>query len=210
MKIAVFVSGRGSNLQAIINSDELRNLVEIKAVVSDKIDCPAFEIARSHSISTYTIGSLRSEHSPKVSNIGLISYNELSDLLIQFNVELIVLAGFLKLIPDYIINRYKFRIINIHPALLPSFGGKGMYGLNVHKAVFDSSAKVSGPTVHFVDETFDSGRIIAQRCVDISEVSSPEEIAEKVLKLEHEILPFVIRKFAEGKITVVGNRVIVV
>ena len=210
MKIAVFVSGRGSNLQAIINSDELRNLIEIKAVFSDKIDCPAFEIARSHSIPTYAIGSPQSEHPPRAISKGQISYNELSDLLIQFNVELIVLAGFLKLIPGYIINRYKFRIINIHPALLPSFGGKGMYGLNVHKAVFDSSVKVSGTTVHFVDETFDTGKIIAQRCVDISEVASPEEIAEKVLKLEHEILPFVIRKFAEGKITVVGSRVIVV
>ncbi|HVO73407.1 MAG TPA: phosphoribosylglycinamide formyltransferase [Ignavibacteriaceae bacterium] len=210
MKIAVFVSGRGSNLQAIINSGELRNLIEIKAVISDKLDCPAFEIARSHSIPTYIIGSPRSEHLLKAGNERLISYNELSDLLIQFNVELIVLAGFLKLIPDFIIKRYKFRIINIHPALLPSFGGKGMYGINVHKAVFDSSAKVSGPTVHFVDETFDTGKIIAQRCVDISDVSSPEEIAERVLKLEHEILPFVIKKIAEGKVIIEGGRVVVV
>jgi len=85
-----------------------------------------------------------------------------------------------------------------------------MYGLNVHKAVFDSSAKVSGPTVHFVDETFDTGKIIAQRCVDISDAASPEEIAGRVLKLEHEILPFVIKKFAEGKVIVVDKRVIVV
>ncbi len=209
MKIAVFVSGRGSNLQAIINSDELRNLIEIKAVISDKTDCPAFKIARSHSIPTYSIGSPRSGNSPKQDKETGISFSELSTLLIQFNVELIVLAGFLKLIPDYIINQYKFRIINIHPALLPSFGGKGMYGLSVHKAVFDSSAKVSGPTVHFVDETFDTGKIIAQKCVDISDVSSPEEIAERVLKLEHEILPFVIKKFAEGKITIEGKRVVV-
>ncbi|MGE5795903.1 MAG: formyltransferase family protein, partial [Ignavibacteria bacterium] len=98
MKIAVFVSGRGSNLQAIINSDELRNLIEIKAVFSDKIDCPAFEIARSHSIPTYAIGSPQSVNPPRADK-GRISYHELSDLLIQFNVELIVLAGFLKLIP---------------------------------------------------------------------------------------------------------------
>lgn len=209
MKIAVFVSGRGSNLQAIINSEELRNLIEIKAVISDKTDCPAFKIARSRSIPTYSIGSTQSGHMLAADKESQISYNQLSDLLIQFNVELIVLAGFLKLIPGFIINRYKYRIINIHPALLPSFGGKGMYGLNVHKAVFDSSAKVSGPTVHFVDETFDTGKIIAQRCIDISDVSSPEEISERVLKLEHEILPFVIKKFAEGKITVSDKRVIV-
>lgn len=209
MKIAVFVSGRGSNLQAIINSDELKDLIEIKAVVSDKVDCAAFAIARSHSIPTYSIGSPRNGHLPKAGSEGLISYRELSELLVQFNVELIVLAGFLKLIPTFLLDQYKFRIINIHPALLPSFGGKGMYGLNVHKAVFDSSAKVSGPTVHFVDETFDTGKIIAQRCVDISDVSSPEEIAERVLVLEHQILPFVIKKFAEGKITIVGRRVVV-
>lgn len=209
MKIAVFVSGRGSNLQAIINSEELRNLIEIKAVISDKIDCPAFKIARSHSIPTYSIGSPQSEKSTKTEKEVRISYNELSNILIQFNVELIVLAGFLKLIPDYIVKQYKYRIINIHPALLPSFGGKGMYGLSVHKAVFDSSAKVSGPTVHFVDETFDTGKIIAQKCVDISDVASPEEIAERVLKLEHQILPFVIKKFAEGKVTIDGKRVIV-
>jgi formyltetrahydrofolate-dependent phosphoribosylglycinamide formyltransferase len=207
LKIAVFVSGRGSNLQAIINSEELKNLIEIKAVISDKTDCPAFNLARSHSIPTFSIGSTQSRQLPAKET--RISYTQLSDLLIQFNVELIVLAGFLKLIPDFIITRYKYRIINIHPALLPSFGGKGMYGINVHKAVFDSSAKVSGPTVHFVDETFDTGKIIAQRCIDISDVSTPEEIAERVLKLEHEILPFVIKKFAEGKITVSDRRVIV-
>jgi formyltetrahydrofolate-dependent phosphoribosylglycinamide formyltransferase len=209
LKIAVFVSGRGSNLQAIIDSEELRNLIEIKAVISDKPDCPAFKIARSHSIPTFSIGGVQSGHSFASDQDSRISYNQLSDLLIQFNVGLIVLAGFLKLIPEFIIKRYKYRIINIHPALLPSFGGKGMYGLNVHKAVFDSSAQVSGPTVHFVDETFDTGKIIAQKCIDISDVSSPEEIAERVLKLEHELLPFVIKKFAEGKVTVSDKRVIV-
>jgi phosphoribosylglycinamide formyltransferase-1 len=216
LKIAVFVSGKGSNLQAILNSPELKDLVEVKAVISDKINCAAFLIAQRHSIPTYSLGSPKSHKTPQnltdSVNPGAencIRYDELPDLLVQFNIDLIVLAGFLKLIPDSIIKRYKFRIINIHPALLPSFGGKGMYGLNVHKAVFDSSAKVSGPTVHFVDETFDTGKIIVQRCVDISDVSSPEEIAGRVLELEHQVLPFVLKKFAEGKITIVGNRVVV-
>jgi len=120
---------------------------------------------------------------------------------------LIVLAGFLKLIPGNFVRAFRNRIINIHPALLPSFGGPGMYGSNVHRAVFDSSSQVSGATVHFVDETYDTGRIIAQRCVDISGVKSQEEIAERVLNIEHQLLPYVIEKIALGKVFVENNRV---
>ena len=130
-------------------------------------------------------------------------------ILISYNTELVVLAGFLKLIPGSIVSEYKNKIINIHPALLPSFGGKGLYGINVHRAVFESSAKVSGATVHFVDETYDTGRIIAQQCVDISDVTSPGEIAERVLQVEHKLLPYVISKFADGNINVVNNRLVV-
>ena len=199
MRIAVFVSGRGSNLQAILNSQALKNIVDVKIVVSDKIKCAAFEIAEKYSIPVYSIGERE----------GCISYEKLSNLLASFEIELIVLAGFLKLIPGYIIAAYKGRMINIHPALLPSFGGKGMYGINVHKAVFESLAKVSGVSIHFVDETYDTGKIIAQECIDISDVKSPEEIAERVLEIEHKLLPSVIAKFAEGKVKIVNNRVIV-
>ena len=199
MKIAVFVSGRGSNLKAILTSEELKQLVEVKVVISDKISCPAFQIAESFSIPTYSIGD----------NAGCIKYEELIPLLLDFKVDLIVLAGFLKLIPHELIDIFRNRIINIHPALLPSFGGKGMYGSNVHKAVFESSAKVSGATVHFVDYTYDTGNIVAQRCVDISDVKSPEEIAERVIKIEHELLPFVLKKIALGKVSIVNKRVIV-
>ena len=135
--------------------------------------------------------------------------HELLRLLNKNEVDLIVLAGFLKLIPNEIIDAFRNRIINIHPALLPSFGGKGMYGINVHKAVFDSSAKVSGATVHFVDYTYDTGSIIAQKCVDISDVKSPEEIAERVLKIEHELLPFVIKKLVFNEVKIENKRVFV-
>ena len=199
MKIAVFVSGRGSNLKAILTSEELKQLVEVKVVISDKISCPAFQIAESFSIPTYSIGD----------KAGCIKYEELIPLLLDFKVDLIVLAGFLKLIPHELIDIFRNRIINIHPALLPSFGGKGMYGSNVHKAVFESSAKVSGATVHFVDYTYDTGNIVAQKCVDISDVKSPEEIAERVIKIEHELLPFVLKKIALGKVSIVNKRVIV-
>jgi phosphoribosylglycinamide formyltransferase 1 len=199
LNIVVFVSGRGSNFKAILDSDLLKDKVTVKAVFSDKPDCAAFNIADEYSILRYSLGN----------KDGSISYDNLPDLLISLNVELVVLAGFLKLIPAGLIAQYKNRIINIHPALLPSFGGKGMYGLNVHKAVFESSAKVSGASVHFVDDTYDTGKIIAQQCVDISDVSSPVEIADRVLMIEHKLLPFVISKFADGKIKIEGNRVIV-
>lgn len=195
----MFVSGRGSNLQAILKFPELKNLIEVKAVLSDKTDCKAFDIANELGIKTFSVG----ESEGKVSN------NKLTEILKSLEIELIVLAGYLKLIPSELIDSFENRIINIHPALLPSFGGKGMYGLNVHRAVYESSAKVSGATVHFVDKTFDTGKIITQKCVDISDVKSPEEIGKRVLKIEHQILPQVIKAFALNKIKITVNRIIV-
>ena len=197
LRVSVFVSGRGSNLKAILDSPKLKDLVEVKSVVSDKYNCPAFELAKSFSIPIYSVGKKE----------GFISFDELITKLQDLGTELIVLAGFLKLLPDNFVRSFNNKIINIHPALLPSFGGPGMYGMNVHRAVFESSAQVSGATVHFVDETYDTGKIIAQHCVDISDVRSPEDIAEKVLKIEHQILPFVIEKIALGKIFVDNFRV---
>lgn len=199
MNIAVFVSGRGSNLKAILTSTELEGLVNVKAVVSDKLSCPAFQIAEAYSVPTYSVGN----------KTGCIDFTTLYTILSDLNVELIVLAGFLKLVPFEFVEKFKKKIINIHPALLPSFGGQGMYGINVHKAVFESSAKVSGATVHFVDHTYDTGNIISQKCVDISDINSPEEIAERVIKIEHEILPFVIKKFALGQIKIENKRVVI-
>lgn len=199
LRLAVFVSGRGSNLRAILNHPELTNLIEVVAVFSDKSECGAFEIARNFGIETRVIGKGENKIDP----------NELLNYLKKFDLDLIVLAGYLKLIPADVVKYFENRIINIHPALLPSFGGKGMYGINVHKAVFESSAKVSGATVHFVDQDYDRGKIIAQRCVDISDVNSPEEIAERVLKVEHQLLPEVIKAFAENKIKSEGNRVVI-
>ena len=194
LKVAVFVSGRGSNLRAILNSSKLRNLIKVQAVISNKTTCPAFKIAEEFCISNYVVGI--EENS--------ISFSNLSDFLKSLEIDLVVLAGFLKMIPNDMIVDFRNRIINIHPALLPSFGGNGMYGMNVHKAVYNSSAQVSGVTVHFVDETYDTGKIISQRCIDISDVDSPEEISERVLAVEHELLPHVLEKFALNKI-IVGN-----
>ncbi len=200
MKIAVFVSGRGSNLNAILNYPDLNNKVEVAAVVSDKIDCKAFEIAKEFGIKTFTIGA----------GIGRINQNEITSTLKKLGVSFIVLAGYLKLIPNDLIENFKNKIINIHPALLPSFGGKGMYGMNVHRAVFDSSSKVSGATVHLVSNTYDTGKIVAQRCVDISDVKTPEEIAERVLKIEHQLLPEVVKAFAEDRVKIQSDRVVII
>ncbi|MFZ2322951.1 MAG: phosphoribosylglycinamide formyltransferase [Ignavibacteriaceae bacterium] len=199
MKIAVFVSGRGSNLKAILESPDLKNIVSVEAVLSDKPDCKAFDIAEQFNIKSFSVGE----------GEGKIKVNQLPALLIELKIDMIVLAGYLKLIPVDLITNFENRIINIHPALLPSFGGKGMYGINVHKAVFNSSAKVSGATVHMVDNSYDTGRIIAQKCVDISDVKSPEEIAERVLEVEHKILPEVIKAFALNKVRFEASRIII-
>ncbi len=200
LRIAVFVSGRGSNLRSILDSiPEYLDKVTIQAVISNKPDCGALEIADAHNIRSYLVSAIKKDD--------FLNYDELLEILISEKIDFIVLAGFLKKIPDEIVDKFKHRIINIHPALLPSFGGKGMYGMKVHQAVFDSSAKVSGPTVHFVDSVYDNGNIIAQEAVDISDVDSPGQIAEKVLKVEHKILPFVIKKISEQKVVVKNNRV---
>jgi formyltetrahydrofolate-dependent phosphoribosylglycinamide formyltransferase len=198
LRIAVFVSGRGSNLKAILEDPELKNIVEVGVVFSDKIECKAFDIAKQYGIKTFSVGE----------GSGKIKTTDILEIISQQNINLIVLAGYIKLIPTELVDKFENRIINIHPALLPSFGGKGMYGLNVHRAVFNSSAKISGATIHMVDKTYDTGRIIAQKCVDISDVKSPEEIAERVLEIEHKLLPEVIKSFALNKIKFSENRIV--
>ncbi len=191
INIAVFVSGRGSNLKAIFEQIKLGNLpANISAVVSNKKGCGAIHFAVDKNIPTFIIVNSKDEK--------FTSYRKLENFLSGLKIDLIVLAGFLNKIPKEFIELYRNRIINIHPALLPKYGGKGMYGSNVHKAVFENKENISGATVHFVDEIYDNGKIIKQENVDISNVKSPEEIAEKVLKIEHKILPEVIKEFATG------------
>jgi len=180
LRLAVFVSGRGSNLRAIVESEKLKDCVETVYVVSDKPDCKAFEYANLQGIKTLTVG--RQGH----------GFEELADMFESAGIGLIVLAGFLKLVPAGFVKRFEHRIINIHPALLPKYGGKGMYGHFVHEAVFAAGDKFSGPTVHYVNSEYDRGEIIAQSPVDISTAASPDEIAAIVLREEHLLLPEVI------------------
>jgi len=192
LRISVFVSGHGSNLKAILNYPDLKGKIVVKWVITDKPHCKALDIAKENNISSYCIDK------EKIAE----EYIYLTELFKKDNIELIVLAGFLKLLPTTFVNNFKKRIINIHPALLPSYGGKGMYGMNVHKAVFESGDRESGATIHFVDETYDTGFIIAQEKIDISQCSSPEEIAASVLNVEHQLLPEAIGKIADGKIKI--------
>jgi formyltetrahydrofolate-dependent phosphoribosylglycinamide formyltransferase len=198
LNIAVFVSGRGSNLKAIYEKVS-KDKVRICAVVTDRNDCGAVQFSIENKIPVYTVDS--------VNESTTFSYEKIVEQFKLIPIHLIVLAGFLKKIPDFLIEEYENRIINIHPALLPSFGGKGMYGLNVHKAVLNSSAKISGATVHFVDKIYDNGKIIDQRTVDISDLKTPEEIAARVLKIEHELLPYIVEKFSEDKIIIKNDRI---
>ncbi len=190
INLAVFVSGRGSNLRALYEkfvADE--KSPKIKFVVSNKSDCPALDFAREKGIQTSVVSKKTSSR--------VTSFADLAETFNESGISLIVLAGFLKRIPAVFIDEFKGKIINIHPALLPKYGGKGMYGMNVHRAVFESGDKISGATVHFVDKIYDHGRIIKQRTIPIDDAGSPEEIAERVLEIEHKLLPEVVLTVAE-------------
>jgi formyltetrahydrofolate-dependent phosphoribosylglycinamide formyltransferase len=194
--IALFASGKGSNFKSVFEKVS-KEKIRICALVSDKEDCGAVKFAIQNEIPVFLVSDK--------SHSGFFSYEELILQLKKIPVDLIVLAGFLKMIPGNFIDQFEEKIINIHPALLPEFGGKGMYGINVHKAVLESGANISGATVHYVDKIYDHGKIIAQKSVDITGLNNPEEIAERVLKIEHELLPSVVEKFADQKNVVAKN-----
>jgi phosphoribosylglycinamide formyltransferase-1 len=180
-RIAVFASGGGTNLQALI--DHFRDMAsaEVALVISDQADAGALERAR-------TVG-IRTHHIPvRTRPIAAVTADTL-DALESARIDLVVLAGYMRLIPADVVRRYAYRVLNIHPALLPAFGGKGMYGRRVHAAVLDAGCRVSGPTVHFVNERYDEGRILAQWPVPVLDGDTPETLAARVLRVEHVLYP---------------------
>jgi phosphoribosylglycinamide formyltransferase-1 len=200
MNIAVFASGRGSNFQAILNAIDTGFLpVRVTVLISDKSDAGALEIAHARGIPTNHLSQKMFSSEDKFAEAML-------DLLSKHKAELIALAGYLKKIPDRVVHKYRNRIVNIHPALLPSFGGAGMYGHHVHEAVIASGAKVSGASVHLVDEDYDRGPIIMQKTVNVAPDDTPDSLAAKVLKIEHEIYPLTLKAFAEGKVKIEGKK----
>lgn len=192
LNIAVFASGRGSNFEALHRAILTEHIpAQIVAVISNNSQSGVLVLARSFSIPALHISRRQFNNDE--------SFNQkLLDTLRSYNVQLIVLAGYMKKLDGAIIRQFRNRIINIHPALLPKYGGEGMYGIHVHEAVINAKEKFSGATVHIVDEEYDHGRILRQEQVAVDEHDTPETLAAKVLKIEHKILPEVVRMYAEG------------
>lgn len=182
-KIALFASGSGSNVENIANHFANNPNVETSLVLVNKPE--AYVIERAKNLHIESILFNRSD---------FYDSSKISDLLLEKDIDLIVLAGFLWLIPEHLVKAFPNRIINIHPALLPNYGGKGMYGSNVHKAVIENKEAKSGITIHYVNEKYDDGQHIFQAEVSLTSEDTPETLAQKIHALEHKHFPEVIEK----------------
>ena len=192
-RLAVFVSGGGSNLRALQDAVERGRVAgEVAAVLSDKTECGGVAFAREQGIPTHVY--------PAADGEGLSPEGLVELLQGDLGVDFIVLAGYLKLIPPELCRAYPRGILNIHPALLPAFGGKGFYGKRVHRAVVESGARFSGATVHFVDEEYDRGPILAQRAVEVRPHDSADDLAARVLQEEHRVLPEAVAALCSGRV----------
>lgn len=203
LKLAVMVSGGGTNLQAIIDGIEQGSITNaaIDVVISNNKNAYALERAKSHGIEAVAL-SPKDFDTRELFNEAL--YKELTDR----KIDLIVLAGCLVVIPEKIIHEFENRMINIHPSLIPSFCGTGYYGLKVHEKALERGVKISGATVHFVDEGTDTGPIIAQKAVAVEEGDTPEILQRRIMEqAEWVIMPKAIDDIANGKIEVVNGKV---
>jgi len=181
VRVAVLVSGGGTNLQALLDALQDSPFARITRVISNRDDAGALARARAAGVPATVLSDPA----------------DATELLAALrDANLVVLAGYLKLVPAAVVSRFRGRMINIHPALLPAFGGPGMYGHHVHEAVLASGAKESGVTVHFVDEAFDRGAIIAEERVPVKPGDTPESLAARVLEAEHRLLPKVVLDLA--------------
>jgi phosphoribosylglycinamide formyltransferase-1 len=200
-RLAVLASGRGSNFAKILEKIKAGYIpADLVLLITNNAKAGALETAASNNIPAKIIIPGEFNDSKSFNDAILKS-------LLAARTDYIILAGYLKLIGPQVVERYKNKILNIHPALLPSFGGKGMYGHHVHQAVYDCGVKVSGATVHLVNNEYDLGPIVLQRTVSIEDVASPEEIAARVLKVEHQIYPEAVKLLVEDKLVVNQRRV---
>lgn len=203
LRLAVLVSGGGTNLQALIDSIRQNKLpgVSIEVVISNKPEAYALERAKQAGISTELILKKNYESSQAFGEA-------LLSLLYKYNVDLVVLAGCLFMLPEQVIQSYKNRIINIHPSLIPAFCGTGFYGLKVHEAVLARGVKVTGATVHFVDEQYDNGPIILQKPVMVYDDDTPKTLQKRVMEeAEWIILPEAVRLISENRVHIRDSRV---
>ncbi|HEX6316364.1 MAG TPA: phosphoribosylglycinamide formyltransferase [Gemmatimonadaceae bacterium] len=198
-RVAVLASGGGSNLQAILDylaSRGDRAAAQVVLVASDQPEAGA--LARAESAGITALALTREQRT-----------TELSSILARHHIDLVVLAGYLRLVPPDVVAHYRGRILNVHPALLPAFGGPGMYGNRVHEAVVASGASLTGPSVHFVDERYDEGPVIAQTPVPVLPHDSADVVARRVLDAEHQLYPRVIEAVAAGLVRLDSdNRII--
>ena len=205
LKIAVCVSGGGTNLQAIIDAIENKTITnaEISVVISNNADAYALERARKHGIEAVCI-------SPKNYETRAAFNEDFLRQLDSYHVDLVVLAGFLVVIPEMMIAKYRNRIINIHPSLIPSFCGTGYYGLKVHEGALARGVKVTGATCHFVDEGTDTGPNNLQKEVEVKQGDTPEVLQRRVMEeAEWIIMPKAIDLIANGKVSVVDGKVVI-
>ena len=205
LKIAVLVSGGGTNLQAIIDavSNGTITNTEIKVVISNNKNAYALERAKNHGIEALCISPKDYEDRAQFNEAFLAKLD-------SYDVDLVVLAGFLVVIPPAMIERYRNRIVNIHPSLIPSFCGTGFYGLKVHEGVLARGVKVTGATVHFVDEGTDTGPIILQKAVEVKQGDTPEVLQRRVMEeAEWVILPQAIDLIANGKVSVADGKAVI-
>ena len=202
-KIAVLVSGGGTNLQALIDSEERGELGngKISLVLASKPGVYALERAANHGIASMVLA--RKDYD------SIAAYSKaLADALEEAGADLVVLAGFLTIIDEQVYERFPNRILNVHPALIPSFCGKGFYGLHVHEAALEKGVKVSGATVHIVTPECDAGPIVLQKAVEVRENDTPETLQRRIMEeAEWKILPEAVKLFCEGRITVAENKV---
>ena len=204
-KIAVLVSGGGTNLQALIDAEKRGELGNgrISLVISSKPDVYALERAKNNGIDTLVLS--RKEYGD-ISEYSAALAKALEDA----QTELVVLAGFLTIIDEQVYNKFPNRILNVHPALIPSFCGKGFYGLKVHEAALEKGVKVSGATVHIVTPECDAGPIVLQKAVAVKQNDTPETLQRRIMEeAEWKILPEAVRLFCDGRITVENNKVFI-
>lgn len=196
----MFASGGGTDFQSVIDANEMEHFCEIACLIVSKDGVGAVERAKKHGI---PYGVYAKKDYPDLEEL----YKRLTFHLNMLGVDYIVLAGWLKIIPQSFIKTFEDRIINIHPSLIPAFCGSGYYGLKVHQAVLDYGAKISGCTVHFVNEVPDGGAIIAQRAVEVEDGDTAESLQARILEVEHELLPYCVKQLCLGNITKDGRKV---
>lgn len=199
LPIAVLISGRGSNMIALHQAIQRREVhAEIKCAVSSTENAQGLAYAREQGIATSWLEN-------EILHSADLFAKALLEMFLKYHIQLVVLAGFLRKIPDRVVAAYSNKIINIHPALLPAFGGKGMFGRHVHAAVLEYGCKVSGATVHLVSSDYDTGPPILQECVPVFDDDTPETLAARILPIEHKLLPKAVELFAGNKIEIIGR-----